>query len=72
MKLNRVNVIVTVLSLGSIAVALGYTAAQLPPPANKKAPLLNSLSKLSLLARLYHYCRKWALLWLMAKNIKQK
>ncbi|PKI02102.1 efflux transporter periplasmic adaptor subunit [Shewanella sp. 11B5] len=38
MKLNRVNVIVTVLSLGSIAVAFGYTAAQLPPPANKKAP----------------------------------
>ncbi|WP_445778292.1 efflux RND transporter periplasmic adaptor subunit [Shewanella sp.] len=38
MKLNRTNVIVTVLSVGSIFAALAYTASQLPPAPNQKAP----------------------------------
>ncbi|GGP88599.1 efflux RND transporter periplasmic adaptor subunit [Shewanella ulleungensis] len=37
MKLNRMNVIVTVLSVGSIFAALGYTASKLPPAPNQKA-----------------------------------
>ncbi|MBB1316426.1 efflux RND transporter periplasmic adaptor subunit [Shewanella sp. SR43-4] len=37
MKLNRLNVIVTVLSLGSIFAALGYTVSQLPPAPNQQA-----------------------------------
>lgn len=37
MKLNRMNVIVTVLSVGSIFAALGYTASKLPPSPNQKA-----------------------------------
>ncbi|WP_137224890.1 efflux RND transporter periplasmic adaptor subunit [Shewanella sp. MEBiC00475] len=45
MKLNRLNVIVTVLSLGSIFVAVGYTASHLPPSPNQKAPEVEKIEK---------------------------
>ncbi|WP_282109437.1 efflux RND transporter periplasmic adaptor subunit [Shewanella algicola] len=45
MKLNRLNVIVTVLSLGSIFVAVGYTASHLPSPPNQKAPQVEQVEK---------------------------
>lgn len=45
MKLNRMNVIVTVLSVGSIFAALGYTASKLPPAPNKKPPVTEAQVK---------------------------
>ncbi|MDD8060174.1 efflux RND transporter periplasmic adaptor subunit [Shewanella metallivivens] len=45
MKLNRMNVIVTVLSVGSIFAALGYTASKLPPAPNQKAPAAEAPGK---------------------------
>ncbi|MGI2170343.1 efflux RND transporter periplasmic adaptor subunit [Shewanella sp. MF05960] len=45
MKLNRMNVIVTVLSVGSIFAALGYTASKMPPGPNQKAPTAETPAK---------------------------
>ena len=45
MKFNRMNVIVTVLSVGSIFAALGYTASKLPPAPNQKAPAAEATAK---------------------------
>ncbi|GGQ14709.1 efflux RND transporter periplasmic adaptor subunit [Shewanella litoralis] len=45
MKFNRMNVIITVLSVGSIFAALGYTASKLPPAPNQKAPAAEAPAK---------------------------
>ncbi|MCT8987946.1 efflux RND transporter periplasmic adaptor subunit [Shewanella phaeophyticola] len=45
MKFNRMNVIVTVLSVGSIFAALGYTASKLPPAPNQNAAAAEAPAK---------------------------